>query len=232
MLVSDLDPKLQDAIETLAGDVNSLLAQSCWQDIHNKRFKSKAKSESLSADAPERVHHVQKACQATGLAEMCRYFKVEPDYYDWSLERRAYTLRTSVASLCKSVVFENTRCEHNNFTDPLNSKYYCVITQYIAPINTAKMVDSVRELSNNAISKKKYNFRLTSPENSLALTGFDNNGVSPIGMKENIPIILSKAVTELKPAIMFLGAGDVDWKIAVPIEQFIKQTHCLVMDLS
>lgn len=48
--------------------------------------------------------------------------------------------------------------------DPLNSKYYCVITQYIAPINTAKMVDNVRELSNNAISKKKYNFRLASPE--------------------------------------------------------------------
>jgi hypothetical protein len=48
--------------------------------------------------------------------------------------------------------------------DPLNSKYYCVITQYIATINTAKMVDNVRELTNNAISKKKYNFRLTSPE--------------------------------------------------------------------
>jgi hypothetical protein len=31
---------------------------------------------------------------------------------------------------------------------------------------------------------------------------------------------------------MFLGAGDVNWKIAVPIEDFIQETNCLVMDLS
>jgi hypothetical protein len=48
--------------------------------------------------------------------------------------------------------------------DLRNSRYYCVITQYIAPINTAKMIDKVRELTDNSISKKKYNFRLTSPE--------------------------------------------------------------------
>ncbi|KAG2172996.1 hypothetical protein INT44_006969 [Umbelopsis vinacea] len=178
------------------------------------------------------VNQVYQACQASTLANICRYYEVEPDYYEWSLNRRAYKLQTSVASLCKSVVFENTRCEHNDFTDIGNSKYYCVITQYITSINTSKMIDKVRELTDNSISKKKYNFRLTSAENSFALTGYDNNGVCPMGMNQKIPIILSKAITELKPAIMFLGAGDVNWKIAVPIEDFIRETNCLIMDLS
>ncbi|KAH8547749.1 hypothetical protein BGW37DRAFT_432106, partial [Umbelopsis sp. PMI_123] len=178
---------------------------------------------------------VYRACQTSSLADMCRYYEVEPDYYEWSLNRRAYKLQTSVTNLCKSVVFENTRCEHNDFSGIShihNSKYYCVITQYITPVNTSKMIDKVRELTDNNISKKKYNFRLTSAENSFALTGYDNNGVCPMGMTERIPIILSKAITELKPAVMFLGAGDVNWKIAIPIEDFIRETKCLVMDLS
>ncbi|GAB5593185.1 hypothetical protein Unana1_08085 [Umbelopsis nana] len=232
MLVSDLDPNAQNALQSITNDVDQLFAAQCWQDIYHRRFKSKAKEEKLPAHTPERVQHVYKACQASGLADMCRYFEVEPDYYEWSLSRRAYKLQTNVASLCKSVVFENTRCDHDDFSDPRNSKYYCVITQYVAPINTAKMIDNVRALTDNSISKKKYNFRLTCAENSLVLTGFDNNGVCPIGMNENIPVILSKSITELKPAVMFLGAGDVNWKIAVPIDEFIRETQCLVMDLS
>ncbi|KAI9282928.1 hypothetical protein BC943DRAFT_328610 [Umbelopsis sp. AD052] len=198
MLVGDLDPPLQDAIQTITNDVDQLYANSLWQYVHEKRFRKKAKSEYLPGHAPRIVQHVYQACQASTLANICRYYEVEPDYYEWSLNRRAHKLQTSVASLCKSVVFENTRCEHNDFTDIGNSKYYCVITQYITSINTSKMIDKVRELTDNSISKKKYNFRLTSAENSFALTGYDNNGVCPMGMNQKIPIILSKAITELK----------------------------------
>ena len=35
----------------------------------------------------------------------------------------------SINHLCKSVIFENTRCSQDSIEDPLNSKYYCVITQ-------------------------------------------------------------------------------------------------------
>jgi hypothetical protein len=36
----------------------------------------------------------------------------------------SYKLQTSVASLCKSVVFENTRCEHNDYTGRLHHLFY------------------------------------------------------------------------------------------------------------
>ncbi|RUP46082.1 YbaK/aminoacyl-tRNA synthetase-associated domain-containing protein [Jimgerdemannia flammicorona] len=141
-------------------------------------------------------------------------------------------LAPSQAHLCKSVVFENTRCTHNEISNPLNSKYYCVIVQYVASINTQKLMNYVRALNNNLISRKNYNMRLTSPENSLALTGFDYGGVSPIGMKQPVPVILSEAIVELQPPVFFLGAGHVDWKIAMPIDDFLKATKCFMADLS
>lgn len=38
--------------------MNQLFGEQCWQAIHDKRFKSKAKREALPAHAPERVQHV------------------------------------------------------------------------------------------------------------------------------------------------------------------------------
>jgi hypothetical protein len=32
--------------------------------------------------------------------------------------------------------------------------------------------------------------------------------------------------------VFYLGAGDVDWKMAVTVDEFIKETNCFVADLS
>ena len=82
MLVYDLDPPLQDAIQvrlwfgiahstshcqtahtdsiaqTLTKDVEELYANPPWLSIYEKRFKNKAKSETLPAHAPRIVQHV------------------------------------------------------------------------------------------------------------------------------------------------------------------------------
>jgi prolyl-tRNA editing enzyme YbaK/EbsC (Cys-tRNA(Pro) deacylase) len=87
----------------------------------------------------------------------------------------------SIQHLCKTVVFENTHCSVNDTSDPYNSRYYCVITQYVASVNTQKLMNYVRSLKDKKISKKYYKFRLAEANDSLRLTGFANNGVSPIG---------------------------------------------------
>ncbi|CAG8535915.1 31534_t:CDS:2 [Racocetra persica] len=138
----------------------------------------------------------------------------------------------SIDHLCKSVIFENTRCIHDNIDDPLNSKYYCVIDQYIGSINTQKLMNFVRGLKNKSISKKNYNFRVADAEKSIELTGFENNGVSPIGMNQKLPIIIAKSITELKPAVFYFGAGHVNWKLALPAKNFIDATRCLIADLA
>ena len=90
----------------------------------------------------------------------------------------------------------------------------------------------VRILKNKQISKKNYNFRITDKEKSVRLTGFENNGISPIGMTLQIPIILASTITELRPPVFYLGAGHIDWKLALPVQDFIYAMNCFTADLS
>ncbi|RIB06093.1 hypothetical protein C2G38_1986139, partial [Gigaspora rosea] len=164
---------------------------------------------------------VERACNELGIRNVSRFYEVESDYYEWELQRRAFRLvAPSIDHLCKSVIFENTRCIHDNIDG-----------MYVGSINTQKLMNFVRGLKNKSISKKNYNFRVADAEKSIELTGFENNGVSPIGMNQKLPIIVAKSITELKPAVFYLGAGHVDWKLALPIKNFIDVTRCLITDL-
>lgn len=60
-----------------------------------------------------------------------RFFTVSSNYYNLSLDERAAFLGGSAEQLCKSIIFENTVCEHESWTDKTNSKYYLVIVQYV-----------------------------------------------------------------------------------------------------
>lgn len=93
----------------------------------------------------------------------------------WQVFAKASCLRTPAATTTTfqvpPIFAHLLKLYHSSYaflSDPRNSKYYCVITQYVAPINTAKMIDNVRALTDNSISKKKYNFRLTCAEVSGA----------------------------------------------------------------
>ena len=64
-----------------------------------------------------------------------RFSNVPTNYYEWSLEERAKFLSCDVSQLCKSIIFENTLHDDSTVKDLRNnSKYYCVITQYICKI--------------------------------------------------------------------------------------------------
>lgn len=60
-----------------------------------------------------------------------KFFTTPSNYYDWTLEERAAFLGGDVSQLCKSIIFENIACDHNNCDDPTNSRFYCVIVQYV-----------------------------------------------------------------------------------------------------
>ncbi len=60
------------------------------------------------------------------------FLTVSPNYYEFTLAERASILNCNVPQLCKSIIFENTMCDHNNIDDPTNSRFYCVIIQYIS----------------------------------------------------------------------------------------------------
>ena len=58
------------------------------------------------------------------------FIKVVGNYYEESLEYRASLLKCATNQLCKSIILENTSCDHENISDVSNSRFYCVILQY------------------------------------------------------------------------------------------------------
>ncbi|KAJ1652384.1 hypothetical protein IWQ61_007270 [Dispira simplex] len=134
--------------------------------------------------------------------------------------------------LCKSVIFENIRCTHTDYTNVTDSRYYCVIVQYVSSVNVNKLTEYVRTATNYIKGKKQYNFRLVDANTALALTGFGNNAICPVGLNTNLPMILDQAITQLEPSVFFLGGGHIDWKIALPVAKFQDLTRCAILDLS
>jgi hypothetical protein len=66
------------------------------------------------------------------------FITVQSDYYDLTLDQRAGLLKGVAPQLCKSIIFENTACDHNDCSDPTNSRYYCVIIQYIGKLSATR----------------------------------------------------------------------------------------------
>jgi prolyl-tRNA editing enzyme YbaK/EbsC (Cys-tRNA(Pro) deacylase) len=163
-----------------------------------------------------------------------RIYKVPENYYNETLEYRANLLKCNINQLCKTIVVENIACSHNNITDICDSRYYCIIIQYIHKLNGEKLKDFIHNLKpkNLRISKKKINFQLTSEDKSADMTGFTHNAVSPFGLMHNIPVILCLSCSQLSPPYIWLGAGEVDLKLGVPLSDFVRGTNALIADIS
>eukprot|EP00002_Diphylleia_rotans_P023315 TRINITY_DN4584_c0_g1_i3.p1 TRINITY_DN4584_c0_g1~~TRINITY_DN4584_c0_g1_i3.p1 ORF type:complete len:200 (-),score=31.58 TRINITY_DN4584_c0_g1_i3:631-1230(-) len=151
--------------------------------------------------------NMQILAQVLG-SKTSRFLVVPSDYYQRPLEGRRQLLKApSIHHLCKSIVLENTHCTNTDCSDPLNSRYYCIVLQYTSKLNSYKVMQYVRTLKEGTVSKQYYNFRLAPEEISCQLTGYDHNAVTPLGMKTKIPVILSESITKLQPGYFFLGGG-------------------------
>eukprot|EP00158_Paraphelidium_tribonemae_P001529 Partr_v1_DN24516_c1_g1_i1_m19661 putative Pfam:YbaK len=193
-------------------------------------ISQKSAIHAISDDIPATVQRVISFCQMHNLAHQVA--QVETDYYSWSLAKRACRLRApSCDHLCKSLIFENTRSAAVDCSDKFNSRYYCVIVQYTARLNTEKLAKYIREeLGPRNLGKKFFNMRIAPEEVSDALTGFAKNGVTPFAMHTDIPVIVDKAITKLQPAVLYLGAGHIDWKVVVSCEQAVACLNAAVAD--
>ncbi|KAJ2714003.1 hypothetical protein H4R19_001956 [Coemansia spiralis] len=226
-----------EALLTVGTGISQLLGSEPVSAQYMAHFVAAAQRESQGDGRggwPEAVRRVVAGLQALGLDSVSRIFHVSSDYYSWPLYQRALCMcAPSKEHLCKLVVMENKRWRPSEPCNKwANAQYYCVVVQYVHSVSTGAMVDFVRSLDGNAVAKKHFNFRLANSDTTLELTGFGKNGVSPIGMLRPLPTILCAAVTGLSPPILWLGAGHVDFKLALPVQAFIDNTQCLVADIS
>ncbi|EPS57756.1 hypothetical protein M569_17061 [Genlisea aurea] len=144
--------------------------------------------------------------------------RVPSDYYERTYESRRDILgAASIHHLCKSIVLVNTQapgdvvdCSDRNF-----SKYYVVVVQYTARFNAEAVKSFLYTINNGKIPKKRINMRLAPEETSEKLTGYMHNGVTCIGRKTDIPVILDEAIVMLKPDFFWLGGGETDLKLGI-----------------
>ena len=167
---------------------------------------------------------VEAAATALGLTGV-KFWRVRGDYYDQELAWRRDVLgAATTAQLCKAMIMENTKLVDLTAEAAAAQgrvKYACVVLQYDGPkLNKEKMTDFVRKMEGKAaVGKKQYNMRMVSEEANLALSGFEHNAVTPVGMAQRMPIIVSAPLAAFEE--MWLGAGEVDLKLKVNVQQFV-----------
>ncbi|XP_077234376.1 ybaK/aminoacyl-tRNA synthetase-associated domain-containing protein [Tasmannia lanceolata] len=178
--------------------------------------------------------HLTTILRAGGVRDFL-FKRVPSDYYDTTLEARREVLGApTIDHLCKSIVMVNTQA-HASVTDCSNrnnSKFYVVVIQYTAKLNAETLKNYLYTLNNGKIPKKKFNLRLAPEKESLKLTGFEHNGVTCIGMKTDIPVILDEAITKLDPDFFWLGGGEIDLKLGIRTSEFIDFIKPFVVNCS
>ncbi|GFZ01948.1 YbaK/aminoacyl-tRNA synthetase-associated domain-containing protein [Actinidia rufa] len=80
--------------------------------------------------------------------------------------------------------------------------------------------------------KLLFEVRLAPDEMSQKLTGYEHNGVTCIGMKTDIPVILDEAIVKLDPDFFWLGGGEVDLKLGIRTSEFVDYVKPFIVSCS
>ncbi|GAB2274155.1 hypothetical protein Dimus_008924 [Dionaea muscipula] len=201
-----------------------------------QQFSSYSLSPSSAADraASATVDRLSTILRSNNVSDFI-FKRVPSDYYDLPLEARRDVLgAASIHHLCKSIVLVNTQAQPHvtDCSDPKNSKYYVVVVQYTARFSAEMVKNFLYSINDSKVPKKKFNLRLAPEETSTALTGYEHNGVTCIGMKTNIPVILDEAIVKLNPDFFWLGGGERDLKMGIRTSEFINFVKPFVFSCS
>ncbi|CAE7801305.1 unnamed protein product [Symbiodinium sp. CCMP2592] len=187
----------------------------------------------LDAESLEHVKaRMEEAVAELGLTAALLPVDPHPPYYEQSLEWRRDRLgASSVEELCKSVVMENTKLEGD--ADG-RVRSVLVVVQYVAKLHKEKLIKVVQAMEAErglpALGKKQYNMRLLEGAACQAITGCGHNAVTPL--KQDLPMILSDAITKLPSGQFWLGGGHVDLKLRLQVEEAIRVMKMTVADVT
>lgn len=148
-------------------------------------------------------------------------------YYKRTLEERRQLVDTyTKASLCKSVIVENTAFD-DKIKCPIYRRYYLIVVQYVNEFYAEGICRILKAYINEKyglkISKSKYHLRVCDKKTAYEMTGFTFNGIGPYLMKENnLLFIFPMSLYKMYPNFFFLGGGHRDLKVGVSVNDFMK----------
>mgnify|MGYP003686237919 CR=1 FL=1 len=77
----------------------------------------------------------------------------------------------------------------------------------------------------------QYNMRLIDGALSDAMSGFEHNAVTPLGLATPMPIIVHSAIAKLPGGHFWLGGGEVDLKLRFDTAVFLEHFKPVVADV-
>ncbi len=80
--------------------------------------------------------------------------------------------------------------------------------------------------------RRRPRLQLAPAEASDRLTGFAHNAVSPFGMLAAVPVLVCSRLLALRPAYVFLGAGEVDLKLGLSVSALVEALRPIVVTIS
>jgi hypothetical protein len=109
--------------------------------------------------------------------------------------------------------------------------------RYTAKLDAEALRKGLIAAAGGAAPGKAFNLRLAAEEDSAAVTGYEHNAVSPVGLPVGDgppppPLILASAITELRPALFWMGGGEVDLKLGVDTAQFVAAYKPTILDIT
>lgn len=160
-------------------------------------------------------------------------FRVPGDYYSQSLSQRAKLLGSSVDRLCKTLILENLAaaapsappvpCVLTDRSHLPRSRYLAVVVPYVQKLDTEALSRFLR--ASGATPADPPGVKLVHAENGDALADFPFNGVTVFGCAVSMPIIVCKALLEGPTPYVWLGGGEVDLKLRIPVRQLVRFAH-------
>ena len=182
---------------------------------------------------------LRAALEAAGV-RCYRFIRVPATYYDTPLSSRRRVLRAHhETALCKTIAMENAVWAPlpgrpaGELADPRNPRWFLVVVQYAARFNADKTKAWFVEANGGELPKSRIKPRLASAADSERLTGYRHGGVTPVAAATpELPILLSHRVVQLRPAIFFLGAQDVDLKVCLRVQDFMERYRPAVADVT
>ena len=201
--------------------------------LEKKHYKVPANVEEID----EQVRRARAAVQEKARLYSSVWKWVPTDYYQRSLAERAKCLgASSVDFLCKSLLLENKKMAGGNndvvVSSPKNPRFVLVILQYAATLDVKKLTSVIRRLLpvSERLDESMYDFRIAAPEDNDRITGYANNAVTPFGLQEPVPIILTENVVKLR--FFWMGGGHIHLKLGVATSEFCEALNPIIGDIS
>ncbi|OEU22860.1 YbaK/ProRS associated domain-containing protein [Fragilariopsis cylindrus CCMP1102] len=164
-----------------------------------------------------------------------RWMWVPSDYYNWTLEQRASMLQAPTTRLlCKSLLLENKKVTPETYNFVYNPRFVLVVLQYDSELDVSLLTKSIRKLQpivEERLDPSDFDWRVADSDDNDRITGYKFNSVTPFGLNEEVPIILSSAIANL--GYFWMGGGHVHLKLGLSVSDFVdKVKNVKVMEVS